>query len=271
MTRNETAIALDRSSRRSSGLRTPSVLASWDMVVRQSEHRDTILPARTGRTEQVQALGTTVAQDTRCRASSVTMVCVRRQLGAAVGVLAGALSWATGLQRLGTATGDAPAPWLGLALLVVVLPPCFVYALAPRKLRFWERWEYPFDTPIAEAIRRVIAATPDHSWATEASADTHVFVKVLHRKMCNGDLSVAGSCREFERPDPISKARCQALTPAVGLVPGGRVSHLLHSEISEDHRASEVYRNLHVRSADLDRLWPHAKQPPRPVPHQGIS
>ena len=192
-----------------------------------------------------------------------TMVYVRRQVSAVVVVLGSALSWAANLHKLGAATGDVPATWLGLALLAVVLPRCFVYALTPRKLRFWERWEYSFDTPITEAIRRVIAATPDHSWATEASVDRHIFVKVLHRKMCNGDLSVAGSRLEFEKPSPISKTRCQSLTPAVGLVPGGRVSHLLHSEISEDHRASEIYRNLHVRSIDLDRLWPHAKQPAR--------
>ena len=163
---------------------------------------------------------------------------------------------------LGAAARDVPPTWIDVILLVAVVL-CAVYALAPRQLRFWEQWEYPFDTPIAEAIRRVIAATPDHSYATEASADEHVFVKVLHRKMCDGDLSVAGSCREFEKPSLISKARCRLLTPAVGLVPGGRMSHLLRSEIRNDHRASEVYRNLHVRSLDLDRLWPHAARPAR--------
>ncbi len=159
------------------------------------------------------------------------MVCVRGQVRAVVGAFGIALSWATSLHRLGAATDDVPATWLDPVLVTVVLL-CAVYALAPRQLRLWERWEYPFDMPIAEAIRRVIATTPDHSWATEAAADTHVFVKVLHRKMCEGDLSVAGSCREFEKPSPISKARCRSLTPSVGLAPGW----------------------LHVRSADLYRL-----------------
>ena len=196
------------------------------------------------------------------------MVRVRGQVRAAVGAVGIALSWATSLHRLAAGTGDSPVTWLDSALVTGALL-CAVYALAPRQFRLWERWECSFDMPIAEAIRRVIAATPDHSWATEASADTHVFVEVLHRKMCEGDLSVAGSCRDFEKLSPISKARCRSLTPSVGLVPGGRVTHLLHSEI-RDYRASAVYRNLHVRSADLYRLWPHARPSAQPGLHRGI-
>ena len=186
---------------------------------------------------------------------------VRREVSVAASALG---SLAASVRSLRAAAGDVPPTWIDVALPVSVVL-CAVYALAPRQLRFWERWEHPFDTTIADATRCVIAATPDHAWPSYASADTHVFVKVLHRAMCEGDLSVAGSSSDFEGIRPISKTRCRSLTPAVGLVPGGRVTHLLRSEEIRNYRPSEVYRNLHVRSVDLYRLWPHAKQPAPPV------
>ena len=74
-----------------------------------------------------------------------------------------------------------------------------------------------FDTPIRQAIEHLIQTIP-HSFNNLTGAERMAF-DALYEEMCDGRLSVVGSCGEGRAPQRISARRCNRLKPTATVIP----------------------------------------------------
>ena len=123
-----------------------------------------------------------------------------------------------------------------------------------------------FDVPILDAIHYIAQATPS-SYQGSRAIELHAF-GVLHRRMCEGKLPVAGRLGEDGDLRQISSQECKMLVPQEVVVPlhptapNGVMFALIYADELEslptavEMERVQWYVGLRVRSRDLYRLWP---------------
>lgn len=173
----------------------------------------------------------------------------------------------------GALDGLQKAEWWG----VVTAPATIMYALAAAffvsaivaytrerrlaSMRF-------FDIPIRNAIIHA-ANTTDHSYGDPILRDRHFF-QLLHKRMCVGELLVAGREGEAGMLARIRPRKCRRLSPREIVVPKNPgtpegIRYCLVDKAADPpvEPLQEVefrgFLGLRVRSRDLYRMWPTPK------------
>lgn len=134
----------------------------------------------------------------------------------------------------------------------------------------WRDFRAPFDMPIRDAVRHVVATTTN-SYDRPSLAEEAAF-RTLHADFCNRRrrLPVLGQAQDSGPLERIPRKKCRALEPLPVVVPkkptapNGIVFALFKQPVPSEPREFSLtgpspmrfYWSLRVRSKDLYRIWP---------------